>query len=237
MSVKQATSPRAFAETVPAVVRGLAAGEDRAWDEFYCRYKGPLIVYLRYKLNLAEDRAEAMFQNFIGDMSRKQTFFAAWQPAKGKFRNYLLTALVRHAISQLRKERDWDPLEEARLKHILSDPTEETADTEWTRAVLAETLRRVHDHYEAAGKLQFWRNFEQRLVTPILDESPKASYDDLIAQCGFQSPQQAFNALLDAKRTFKKFLNQVVADLESEPTASTSQVRRLKAYDRKGRKP
>ena len=234
-------SEPAFPVTIWGAVRQAAAGDNAAVGELYTRYHRPLQTYLLYKFAVPDASAADLVHDFL---THKLTKCAATaNPQKGKFRNLLLTALVNHV-------RDWFKQSNAAIRKptggfvSVDDPdvpeipapsTEAECELEWTRIVIAEALRRVQEFYEGKEKIRFWRAFEGRVVQPLLEEAPPISLGELVESWGFESPQAVSLALIDAKRKFVKYLEDVVGECATETADANTEIRLLKDFLAKAR--
>ena len=187
-------------------------GDPDATGQLYTRYKPLLRACLLSRFSLPPERAEEWLHDFFVEKVVKGRLLAMANPGKGRFRQLLRTSVCNYALDRLRQERGFVPLDE--IHDQPSEPTGSEEADEWTKAVLAETLRRVQAHYEVKGKSTHWEVFWAGFVAPILDGVPPASYESLIQKGGFKSPQQAYNALNDAKRSFRRIREEVIRELE-----------------------
>ena len=139
----------------------------------------------------------------------------------GKFRTFLLTALDRFAINQLRNQRAKKRAPEHGDLVDIGDRSDwlssgqgasHAFDTTWARGVIAEALRRMRDDCQSSGRAELWGVFECRVVGPIMEGAQQVDYQQLIERFGFRSPTQASNALITAKRMYVRALRSVVAE-------------------------
>lgn len=200
-----------FQTTMWPMIADVAAGNRGALGEWYERYKPPLLAYLVYKFRFSPKDAEAIFHDFVHDRVIEKNCVARAKQEKGKFRSFIVITLRNYVIDRFRHV----PGESVPLEGIdIPAPGRgaDEGDLAWEQARLAAALRCTQAHYEAKGKPAFWDVFWGRIVAPQLHDVPPVSFDALIDKYGFQSPQQAFNALVDAKRTFRKCLKKVSDD-------------------------
>ncbi len=230
MSAHPSDSRSPFTPTIWEQVRSAGAGSGDAIGRLYIQYRCPLRTYLLYKFRLPEVTAEELVHDFL---SQKLATCAARADAqKGKFRNLLLTALVNHVRDWFRGHPPAPPvsLDDSDVA-ALPAPLEETeVELEWTRLVVAETLRRVKEFYESRNKPAFWVAFDGRIVQPLLEETKPIALGELVAKHGFESPQAVSNALVDGKRKFVKYLEEVVTEYAGDSQSVETEVRQLKAF-------
>src|SRR5262245_8754891 len=79
-----------------------SAGQRAALDGLLRRYWPVLRVHLIYRKKVPPDRAEDLLQGFVQEKILERNLLAVADPAKGKFRTFLLTALDRFLIDRWR---------------------------------------------------------------------------------------------------------------------------------------
>lgn len=133
--------------------------------EELCRiYWPPLYSYLRRRGYDAEE-AQDLTQGFFARLLERRDFRAA-DPARGRFRGFLLTALKRYAINEHERETGVRrggrqvriPLdfEEAERTYTLDRRNDETPervfDRKWAAIAIERALQRLHDECHDSGK-------------------------------------------------------------------------------------
>ena len=139
-------------------------GAAHALEELCQVYWPPLYGYLRGRGHSAEE-AQDLTQGFFARMLETGGISAA-DPARGRFRSFLLTALKRYAINeyargaaarrgggQLHVTLDFERAERAyALERRDDDSPERIYDRKWAAIVLDRALQRLRDDYHDAGK-------------------------------------------------------------------------------------
>ncbi|HXJ55930.1 MAG TPA: hypothetical protein VNU68_04620 [Verrucomicrobiae bacterium] len=233
MHADTSVSGPAFPKTVWRRVELAAAGDQEAIGELYRGYRRPLLTYLLYKLNLPEVQAEELVQDFLTD--RLPRCAAKADAEVSKFRNLLLTALVNYARDRMRKDGaacrkpkgGFVSIDSPDVPDVPLRITDTEAELEWTRTVIAETLRRVQNFYNRKGKERYWVAFEKKIIIPVLEGAKPMPLREL-AKLGFESPQAVSNALLGAKRKFEQFLRQVVIEYTGHRDEAETEIRQIK---------
>lgn len=230
---------RAFPPTNWSEVRR-AAHPSQVWGEealaaLLSRYRPALKTHLMFAKRLSPEHAEDLLHDFIADKVLRQSLLAGSDPARGRFRTYLLTALDRYTVSAHRRDAAQKRAPEGGFVELeeFDAPAgdgEQTAagDVEWARQVIAEALHRAQTECEATGRANFWNMFDVRVVGPLLRGEPPPAYEELVARLGFQSPLQASNALTTAKRIFTRMLREVVAEYAESPEAVETELLELR---------
>jgi DNA-directed RNA polymerase specialized sigma24 family protein len=220
---------RAFPPTQWDLIERAAAGDRQALGALYQLYRPPLRLYLLHKLRVADHDADEFLQAFIVEKVLIKNCIAAARRERGKFRNFLLTSLINYVVSDLRKRRPADvSLDDPDVQEIAAGRDGPIIDEAWGRTLIAETLRRVQTDYEESGRLRFWQLFEARIVRPILHDEVPLEYTVAIERFGFRSPQEAFNAVADAKRKFKAKLEDVIGEYGETRQELRTEIREMR---------
>ena len=90
-------------------------------------------------------------------------------------------------------------------------------DVAWARRVIEQALAGMRGECEGAGRGDLWAIFEGRILAPTLDGADPVPYDELVSRYGLQSPKQAANAVVTARRMFVRYLREVVAQYVARP--------------------
>jgi hypothetical protein len=160
--------------------------------------------------------AEDLLQEFIVKKILEYNLPARADRQRGRFRTLLLTSLDNFARSQWTDRRQNVSLGE---DHDIcdNDPAPgDSFDVPWARQVLQESLRRMQAECRQNGRIDMWDIFEARIVAPALEGAPPVEYDQLIIRHKLQSPMQASNLLVSAKRSFERTLRAVISEYADE---------------------
>ena len=145
--------------------------------EALCRsYRSPVLAYIRrrgYTSDDAEDLTQTFFTRFI-----ERAYHAHADPARGRFRAFLLTALkhfLNDAADHARAAKrgghvQMYPLDslvnsDDSLGHIEQHATPDSAfERDWAHAVLQAALGRLSDEATAAGKITLFKQLSEFLI-------------------------------------------------------------------------
>ncbi len=206
-----------------------ATQASQALNQLLTRYLPALRAHLTRNKRLDAHRADDIVQEFISTKFLEQDLAAVADPARGKFRTLVLTALDRFLVSQQRrssaKKRSADEaatLEGDALQAAASPAQKHAADPfdiEWARQLLAEVASRMESECHSCGKEDVWAIFEARILNPTFRATEPVDYASLVERFGLRSPTQAANILVTAKRMFQRILRSVVGEyaLSAEP--------------------
>lgn len=149
-----------------------------ALEELCRTYRPPVLAYVRrrgYRAETAEDLAQTFFAQFI-----EQAYHANADPARGRFRAFLLTALKRflidadnaaHAIKrggriQL-KSLDQSSANDDTLNDLTDSESPERAfERSWAIAVLDAAMTRLRTEAAEAGKQALFEQLSEFLTEP-----------------------------------------------------------------------
>jgi DNA-directed RNA polymerase specialized sigma24 family protein len=177
-------------------------------------YWPALRAHLVVKRRLSPEAADDLLQGFAADRVLKQRFLGHVDRAKGRFRSFLLRCLENYRIDNWRERPQASNLKEGQEEEIPAGPVHspDVFDVAWARQVLNEALRRTRENCRRQRQSAIWAIFERRVLQPALFDATAPSYDQLVAELGFATEQQAANALVTAKRQFRHALEDVVSE-------------------------
>lgn len=193
-----------------------------ALEKILRRYRPAFLTHLISKFRLNNHEADDALQAFLHEKILVDSLLAEADRQRGRFRTFILGALDNFVLSSLRHRRavkrspsgDMLPLQNVNPAdapiHLDSHP--DRVELVWGQAVIAGALLNMHAELNRRGRLDIWTVFQNRVLRPILDDAPALPYEDLISQFGFNSPADAFNVLVTAKRMFRRHLRIVVAE-------------------------
>jgi len=205
------------------------------------RYLPALRAHLMLGRRLASDLADDILQGFVTAKVLEQDLLSVADPARGRFRSFLLTSLDRYLIDRIRYENvrgrrlSQDGAArgaEMEVKDAFSvaDPSpavDHAFDIAWAREVLDETLRRTSRQLQQAGRSDVWRVFECRMLRPIFDGTPPPPYRQVAQHFGFRTATEACTAIVTARRAFARALREVIAEYAPDEPAIDEEVRDL----------
>ena len=200
-----------------------AAGRRSALEELLKRYWQPMRVYVQYRMGIDAHRADDMVQGFIASRILEKNLLGGADPRKGRFRGFLMVALARFVLNQVRDEKASKRGQRGQ-DHIgrIADPSDRSwppgraFELAWARQVLQDAAEVFRKECFATGREDYWSVFEGRVLLPALDDREPTPYAQLIAQHHFASPVQACNTLATAKRQFNRCLRKVISEYEVE---------------------
>jgi RNA polymerase sigma-70 factor (ECF subfamily) len=212
------------------------AAKRQALSDLIAHYRPALRSHLVLRQRMDPDHADDLLQSFLCDKVVEQNFVERAEKERGKFRTFLLTALQNFAKSDSRKasarKRSPGNLAAINQEMDVSDAgaqPDERFDVEWARSLLSDSLARMKAECHKSGRNDLWMVFETRLVGPMLRDTEPMPYEELVKTCGFESPAQAANALVTAKRMFERVLRTAVGEYARDEQAIDEEIRDLYA--------
>jgi hypothetical protein len=163
---------------------------------------------------LSPEAADDLLQDFAADRVLAERFLARVDRAKGRFRSFLLRCLENYWIDHWRGRQEPSRLDESQEKQIAARHADlpDVSDVLWAKQVIHEALRRMWESCRRQRRSAIWTIFERRVLSPTLFNAAVPSYGQLVAELGLATEQQAANALVTAKRQFRRWLEVVVGE-------------------------
>ena len=202
-----------------------------ALNDLLQRYWPALRSHLVNRRRINAHDADDLVQSFIESQILERNLIERADTERGRFRNLLVSSLNNYVNNQF-AARYADKRAPDRAANFGTADTrlgkkdetpEHEFDITWARTLLSEVLARMKRECTATERMNLWEIFHARVLAPILEGAKPVDYETLIAQCGFQTPSQASNALVTGKRMFARLLKATIseyvmseAELESE---------------------
>lgn len=183
-------------------------------------YLPGLRVFLIKKHRIDADRVDDILQDFTVDRILERELFLKANREAGHFHSLLLKTLERFLIDRHRHdnarirspERIEHRLEFVEPRDPAPRPESKNIDADWSRMVLRETLARFWSMSQSEAGRRNWKTFYYRLLWPLLTGGLPLGYAKIVELCGFETPQDAANALVTAKRLVNRCLRSVIAE-------------------------
>jgi DNA-directed RNA polymerase specialized sigma24 family protein len=181
------------------------------------RYWKPVYCYLRRKGHRNED-AKDLTQGFFHEVVLNRHLLERADPAKGRFRAFLLHALDQFLIDQTRKDSAAKRIPKDKLVPLdISDPPElpqtiverspeDCFTYAWKSELLDRTLSEVQAECETQGLQVHWQLFHDKVLLPARENRASEPMKIIGTRYGIPDESSAFNMLLTVKRHFKAAL-------------------------------
>lgn len=209
-----------------------------ALAELLQRYRPALRAHLVFKRQLDLQSAEDVLQGFISDKIVERNILRLADPSKGQFRLLLLKSLDNYLRDEWRRANRRCETQAALDESAEPEPPINQADVfdvAWARQVLTQVLARMRNDCESTGRSQVWEIFLGRVWLTAASGREIESYESMVSRLGLESPAQASNLLMTAKRQFRRTLEAVISEYVITPTAVMVEVTELQRILASGR--
>lgn len=185
------------------------------------KYWKPVYFYLRRK-GYDNEQAKDLTQDFFLEVILNREMVQTADPAKGRFRSFLLYALERYLIDQMDKQvaRKRIPKE----KFVSLDFTDhwdlpaavsesspaDSYNYGWMSSLLDQILSQVETKCREQGMEVHWNIFHDRVVRPTLEDAASPSLTDICEKYGVENKKKASNMIITVKRCFQAALKECV---------------------------
>ena len=202
-------------------------------EELMSTYWKPVYCYLRRK-GYGNEKAKDLTQGFFHEVVLGRKVFQRATNSKGRFRNFLLSALNRYLVSVHRKEtaQKRSPAEGLVQLHgmdpaelpskVLGSTDEESFHYAWISGLLDRAITEVEAECASNGLTVHWQLFDLRVLQPVLNSQKPPSLRDLCAEYGIGAESKASNMIVAVKRRFRACLKrQLRQSVSSECEVNT----------------
>jgi len=187
---------------------------ENVYSELYTKYWKPLYFYLRGR-GFSNEDAKDLVQGFFTDKILGQELIQKADRARGRLRNFLLTAVKNYAIIMQRGKRAQQGLDEKTEKPIKSDPETEF-NRAWADELLQEVLKELKTECSRKGKTIHWQLFHKWLLEPDV-EADNVRLADIGVKYGVANASKAYNMISNIKERFRTILrNHLLVLLDSD---------------------
>lgn len=215
--------------------RDLDPGAAQAALNELCQiYWQPLYAYLR-KAGQDPESARDLTQGFFTQLLERKDLDKA-DPNRGRFRSFLLTALVNYTRNQwARQTAQKRPsangaisidlsAAEGGLRDMLTDHTtpEQLFERQWAIALLQSALQSLREEFIASGKQERFEALSPYLTVDV----PSSSYEDLSDRLGI-SPGAVKVAVHRLKNRYGEIIRDKVSDTVNDPKEVDGEIAHL----------
>jgi len=208
-----------------------------ALEQLVRAYEQPIKAFVASRRGVRADQVDDIVQDFLTLKWVEQEFLHRASPQRGRFRAYLVVSLGRHVLNWLRDERAGaravEHLGVAEIESGEAD-AQQAFDSSFARSVINEAIERFAGHCRQSGRPELWGVCEDRVLGPAFHGQTPVRYAELRERWGFESPIQAANLLVTAKRTFARLVTGVITDMEGRADDVEAEVRELLRALQKG---
>lgn len=180
-------------------------------------YRVPMIHFLMAK-GCDESDAEDFVHDFVGLKMLTDKFFEQLDPTQGRFRSYLRASLHNFLVDQWRRKSRRRELSGMDQLEDRAGGVSSTSifDKEWALQVLRVAYDQLIASCAERKRPDYLVVFNARVWQPHFNGERLVSYAELKKQGAIKSVREAQNALVNAKRMFKRCLVSTVGDTLSD---------------------
>lgn len=183
------------------------------------QYWRPVYCHLRRR-GYPNEQAKDLAQGFFHKVVLQRGLVEKADPAKGRFRSFLLITLNRYTsdVRDAETARKRIPREKLVSLDIVESPhfpaavatasPEDSFNTAWISVLLEQALEHVEAQCHEDGKTVYWYVFRDRVLQPILDRGEGPPLIEICATYGVDSESIASNMIVTVKRRLQKVMRE-----------------------------
>jgi len=199
------------------------------------RYWKPVYCYLRRK-GYDNERAKDLTQGFFHEVVLGRHLIENADPAKGRFRSFLLTSLDHYLANIHRAEAaqkrtprgklvPLDVVEPVELPSVMDTMGPEKAyHYVWITELLERVLVEVKTECEKDSMMPHWNVLNERILIPILKQTPAPSLKEICKKYSIANETKASNMVVTMKRRLQAALRLRLSETVISPGQLTSEL-------------
>jgi len=236
---------QAFLTTHWSVIEAAGSGDkdrDRALIGLLLnQYWRPVYCYLRRK-GYRNEQAKDLTQGFFYEVVLRRGLVEKADPAKGRFRSFLLITLNRYvsdvrdaqtARKRIPKEKlvslDFVDSSDFGAAPDTASP-EDCFNTAWISVLLERALEHVEAQCHEDGKTVHWYVFRDRILQPIMNRGEPRSLQEICATYGIDSETIASNMIVTVKRRLQRAMWEFLRRSVTSETLIDSELEELRRF-------
>lgn len=204
-------------------------------------YWKPVYCYLRHRGHSNEE-AKDLTQGFFQEVVLSRELVRRADPARGRFRTLLLTALSNYVANVHRQETAQKRIPQHKLIELdqadagdLPEATQTgSPDESFHYAWVSELLDRMLGEVEAAchtdGMTTHWNLFHERVLRPTLRDEAPPSLAQLCSKYGVEEAVRASNMIFAVKRRLQAALKRYVRQSVARDEDISEEIRELQQF-------
>lgn len=205
------------------------------------KYWKPVYFYLRRK-GYNNEQAKDLTQGFFHEVVLSRKLVQTADPAKGRFRSLLLSALERYLIDQIDKETARKRIPKEKLVSLdiaenwdLPDAVSESNPDNsynygWVSALLDQILSQVQAKCMEQDMEVHWNIFNDRVVRPIVEDAACPSLTEICEKYGIENEKKASNMVITVKRCFQVALKECVRNTVTSEQEINEELREIMRF-------
>lgn len=235
---------KAFLTTHWSLIKDIESDDERnrsLIDLLIRRYWKPVYFYLRRK-GYNNEQAKDLTQGFFHEVVLSRKLVQSADPAKGRFRSLLLSALERYLIDQIDKETARKRIPKEKLVSldvgenwdlpdvVLESSPDDSYNYGWVSALLDQILSQVQAKCREQDMEVHWNIFNDRVVRPIVEDAACPSLTEVCRKYGIESEKKASNMMITVKRCFQAALKECVRNTVASEQEINEELREIMRF-------
>lgn len=200
------------------------------------RYWKPVYCYLRAS-GYNNEQAKDLTQGFFHEVVLQRNLIDRADPAKGRFRAFLLHALKQYVIDTKRRDSSSGRIPPEKLVSLEIAPVPELPQTvaagapedsflyAWKSALLDLVLAAVQAECLASGQQVHWQLFRDHVLHPILEGRESPPLRELCQHHSVESEKTASNMIITVKRRFQRAIRNHLRSTVSSDSEADEELR------------
>ncbi len=214
----------AFLTTHWSLIENIQSSEDKNRDLISLliyRYWKPVYCYLRQK-GYDNEQSKDLTQGFFHEIVLNLNLFQRADQSRGRFRSFLLYALKQYLMNEKRRQAAQKHIPRNKLvsldaielpvlpQSVIESGPEDSYNYAWVSALLDQVLSEVKRKCCKQDMETHWCVFHDRVVVPMLNNTPPKSLVDICEEYDIESEKKASNMIVTVKRRFQSTLKQYI---------------------------
>ncbi|MBN1360521.1 MAG: sigma-70 family RNA polymerase sigma factor [Sedimentisphaerales bacterium] len=238
-------SQRRFPSTHWTAIQQAGPGDDadsnRVIGDLLQDYWKPVYCYLRHK-GRSNEEAKDLTQGFFQEVVLGRDLIRRADPARGRFRTLLLSALSnylanvhrrRTALKRIPKHKliELDQADAGELPEVVQAiSSDETFHYAWVSELLDRTLEEVEADCRANGMTTHWDLFHDRVLRPTLEDRTPPTLAELCVRHGIAEAVKASNMIFAVKRRLQAALKRNIRQSVAVDAEIGEEIRELRQF-------
>ena len=181
------------------------------------KYWKPVYCCIRHQ-GYDNEQAKDLTQGFFHEIVLNSNLIQQADPAKGRFRTFLLTALKHYLISIRRKETAKKRMPQGQMLLLESDDlpdlpeawssmsADQAFNYAWATQIIDQVITQVEQECQSTNKERHWQIFHGKILNPIIKNEPSPALRKLCEKYGVDNEAKASNMIITVKRCFRRAL-------------------------------
>jgi RNA polymerase sigma factor (sigma-70 family) len=190
-------------------------------DSLLKRYWKPVYYYLR-RHGYDNEQAKDLTQGFFHEVVIEEHLVEKADPARGRFRSFLLMALNRYLANMHKRQRrqrrtpkgkliSLEIVEPPELSQVVENSNpEDCFNYAWVSGLLEQALEDVESKCRQDGMTAHWQVFQDRILEPIMNRADPIPLKDICIKYGIEDETMASNMIVTVKRRFQTTIREHV---------------------------